>query len=191
MSTDTPPGFYAARTRAMKREGVAGWRTAVTLRAGRLAAVGEDGGAIWVDPADVARMRVGYEESKRGKHFQTRIWRTGQLNPLVLHPLTQYDPNYSATIQAFAAAVAAIGGVGRIERGITAFWAWAGPVLMGLLFLAAAAVGIVVLADHVWWQRCAVALVPGVLFAVLLWNTLTRLAPRPIVELSELDKQLP
>jgi hypothetical protein len=28
-------------------------------------------------------------------------------------------------------------------------------------------------------------------FAVLLWNTTARLAPRPIKELSELDRQLP
>src|ERR671911_625888 len=52
----TEPGFYAVRTRALKREGVTGKRAAVTLRAGRLGIVGEDGGAIWVDPADIAAM---------------------------------------------------------------------------------------------------------------------------------------
>ena len=80
MST-TEPGFYAARTGALKREGVTGKRAAVTLRAGRLGIVGEEGGAIWIDPADIASMRVGYDESKYGKHFHTRIVRTSRPSP--------------------------------------------------------------------------------------------------------------
>ena len=77
----TEPGFYAVRTRALRREGVTGKRAAVTLRAGRLGIVGEDGGAIWVDPADIAAMRVGYDESKSGKHFHTHIVRRSRPQP--------------------------------------------------------------------------------------------------------------
>ena len=190
MST-TDPGFYAVRTRALKREGVTGKRAAVTLRAGRLGIVGEDGGAIWVDPADIAAMRVGYAESKNGKYFHTHIVRSSRPQPLSLYPAVSKDPHYAATIRALAAAVVQTGGIGRIERGTSAFGAWLAPVLTGLLFLAGLAIGIFVLANHVWWQRFMPALPGAIAFAVLLWNTMARLAPRPIKELGELDRQLP
>lgn len=187
----TEPGFYAVRTGALKREGVTGKRAAVVLRAGRLGIVGEDGGAIWIDPADIAAMRVGYNESRSGKGFLTRIVRTSRPAPLALHPSEKRDPNYAATIRALAAAVAQTGGIGRIERGASAFSAWLGPVLTGLLFLAGLAIGVFVLANHVWWQRFMPALPGAIAFGVLFWNTTARLAPRPIKELAELDRQLP
>jgi hypothetical protein len=189
--TAAEPGFYAVCTRALKREGVKGKRAAVTLLAGRLGIAGEDGGAISVDLADVAFVRIGYEESKSGKQFLTRIVRASRPEPLVLHPLDRYDPNYSATIRAFAAAIAERGGIDRIERGTSVFWAWLGPALMGLLVAAGLGIGLFVLAEHVWWQRFAPALAPVILFGVLLWNTTARLAPRPIRQLGELDRQLP
>ncbi len=185
------PGFYAVGTDALKREGVIGKRAAVTLRSGRLGVVGEEGGAIWIDPADVAGVRIGYDETTRGKHFLTRIMRANQAGPIVLSPLASYDPNYSATIRAFAAAIAQAGGIGRIERGSSAFGAWLVPVLMGLLFLAGLGIGIFVLAENVWWQRFAPALPGAIVFGVTLWNAKARLAPRPIKELGELDRQLP
>src|SRR5829696_4176730 len=104
MST-ADPGFYAVRTRALKREGVTGKRAAVTLRAGRLGIVGEDGGAVWVDPADIASMRVGYDESRSGKHFHTHIVRSCRSQRLSLYPAVSRDPHYAATIRALAAAV--------------------------------------------------------------------------------------
>jgi hypothetical protein len=48
-----------------------------------------------------------------------------------------------------------------------------------------------VLAANVWWQRSAPALPMAVVFGVLVWNAKARLAPRPIKELGELDRQLP
>jgi hypothetical protein len=62
---------------------------------------------------------------------------------------------------------------------------------MGLLCLAGLAIGVFALANDVWWQRFLPALPGAILFGVLLWNTKTRLAPRPIKELGELDRQLP
>ena len=168
-----------------------GKRAAVSLRDGRLAIAGEEGGAISIDPAEIASMRVGFDETKSGKVFQTSIVRTSRPRPLMLYPVPSYNPGYSATIRTLAAAVVQAGGIGRVERGSSAFWAWLGPVLMGLLFLAGLAIGIVALANDVWWQRFAPALPGAILFAVLLWNTKTRLAPRPIRELGELDRQLP
>jgi hypothetical protein len=63
--------------------------------------------------------------------------------------------------------------------------------MMGLLFAAGLAIGIFVLAKDVWWQRFAPAAPGAILFAVTLWNAKARLAPRPIKELGELDRQLP
>ncbi|MPZ35257.1 MAG: hypothetical protein GEV13_30500 [Rhodospirillales bacterium] len=166
------PGFHAASTGALKRGGVKGKRVAVTMRARRLGIVGEEG-AIWIDPADVASVRIGYEESKVGKQFLTRIVRKSRLEPLVLHPVGHYDRDYGATIRAFSGAVVESGGIERIERGASAFWAWAGPVLTGLLMVAG--VGLIALANHVWWQRFAPALVGAILFGVTLWNAQTRL----------------
>ncbi len=190
MST-AEPGFTAVRTHALKREGVTGKRATVTLRAGRLGIVGEDGGAIWIDPADIASMRVGYDETRNGKLFQTTIVRMSRPQPLALHPLARYDPNYAATIRALAAAVVQAAGIGRIKSGTSAFSAWFGPVLGGLLFLVGLAIAIFVLEKDAWWQRLAPTLPGAILFAFTLWSAQARLAPRPIKELAELDRQLP
>jgi hypothetical protein len=117
--------------------------------------------------------------------------RTGRPELLTLHPLASYDPNYGATIRALAAAVVQAGGIERIERGSSAFWAWLGPVLTGLLFLGGLGVGIFAMVKDAWWQRLAPALPGAILFGVTLWNAKARLAPRPIKELGELDRQLP
>jgi hypothetical protein len=185
------PGFQAVCTYALKREGVKGKRAAVTLRAGRLGIVGEDGGAIWIDPADVERLRVCHDEGRYTEHFHADIVRTSRRDLLVLSPLASRDPNYSATIRALAAAIAERGGIGRIERGRSAFMAWLGPVLVGLLCVVGLGVGLFVLGHHVWWQRFAPAAALAILFGVLLWNAKTRLAPRPVQALGELDRQLP
>lgn len=188
--TTAGSGFQAVCTRALRREGVKGKRAAVTLHNGRLEIAGEEGGTISIDLPDIASIRVGYDESKYRKYFHTNIVRKSRPALLVLSPLSD-DRNYSATVRALAAAIAEAGGLDRIERGTSAFWAWLGPVLMGLLLLAGLGVGLFVLADHVWWQRFAPAAAPALLFSVLLWNTKARLAPRPIKALGELDRQLP
>jgi hypothetical protein len=185
----SPPGFFAVRTRAMKREGFRGKRVAATMREGRLALVGEEGGALWIDPAEVSRVRVGYEEAKWGKLYLTRIWRTN-CRTLTLHP-TPADFQYRETIRAFVNAMAAADKLQRVERGVSAFSAWLAPMLFGLLTLAALAIGSCALADFPWWQRYLPALVPAVLTALLYANARARHIPRPLKDLAELDRQLP
>jgi hypothetical protein len=185
----SPPGFFAARTGAMKREGFRGKRVAATMREGRLAIVGEEAGAIWIDPAEVTLVRVGYEEAKWGRLYRTRIWRkVGK--PLTLHPIPA-DYQYRETMRAFIDAIAAAGGMGRVERGVSVFSAWLAPVLFALLTLAALGIGLYALADHVWWQRFLPTLPPAALFALFYWNAKVRHVPRPFVDLAELDRQLP
>jgi hypothetical protein len=184
-----PPGFFAVRTGAMKREGFRGKRVAATMRQGRLGIVGEQGGAIWIDPAEVTRVRVGYEEAKWGKLYLTRIWRRdGKV--LALHP-TPADYQYRETIRAFVAAMAAAGRMDRVERGVSMFSAWLAPALFGLLTLATLAVGIFLLADQPWWLRLLPSLAPAALAAVFYVNARARHIPRPLADLAELDRQLP
>ena len=189
------PGFTAVGTHALRREGVKGKRAAVTLRGGRLVIAGEDGGAIPIDLADVARLRILRNEGRyTDDYFHADIVRTSRRDLLVLSPLAARDPNYSATLRALAMAIALSGGMARIERGTSPFVAWLGTVLVGLLFLAglcAGVLGLSGLADRVWWQRFGPAAALALLFVGLLWNAKARLAPRPIKELGELDRQLP
>ena len=47
--------------------------------------------------------------------------RSSRSQPLSLYPAVSRDPHYAATIRALAAAVVQTGGIGRIERGTSAF----------------------------------------------------------------------
>src|SRR5687767_13329638 len=72
----TEPGFTAVCTDALRREGVKGKRAAVTLRAGRLVIAGEEGGAIPIDLADIARLRIFHNEGRYTDYFHADILRT-------------------------------------------------------------------------------------------------------------------
>jgi hypothetical protein len=188
------PGFTAVGTHALRREGVKGKRATVTLAAGRLVIAGEEGGAIPIDVADIARLRVLHNEDRYTDHFHAHIVRTSRRDLLVLSPLTKRDPNYSATMRALAMAIALSGGMARIERGRSPYAAWQGIVVVGLVVLVglcAGLFGLFGLADRVWWQRFGPAAAFALLFFGMLWNTKARLAPRPIRDLGELDQWLP
>ena len=192
------PGFTAVCTHALKREGVKGKRAAVTLAAGRLVIAGDEGGAISIDPADIACLRVLHNEDRYTDYFHAHIVRTSRRDLLVLSPLTNRDPHYSATMRALAMAIALSGGMARIERGRSPYAAWQGTVVVGLLCLVGLCAGLFAgvlgfsgLADRVWWQRFSPAAALALLFFGMLWNAKARLAPRPIRDLGELDQWLP
>ena len=175
-----------------------GKRAAVTLRAGRLVIAGEDGGAIPIDLADVARLRIFHNEDRYTDYFHADILRTSRRDLLVLSPIVGRDPHYSATMRALAMAIALSGGMARIERGRSPYAAWQGTVVVGLVFLVglcaglfAGVLGLSGLADRVWWQRFGPAAALALLFFGMLWNAKARLAPRPIRDLGELDQWLP
>ena len=98
MSTGEP-GFTAVGTHALKREGVKGKRAAVTLRGGRLVIAGEEGGAIPIDVADIARLRILHNEDRYTDHFHAHILRTSRRDLLVLSPIVARDPHYSASMR--------------------------------------------------------------------------------------------
>lgn len=190
-ASETGPAFHAIATRALKREGFAGDHIWVGCREGRLDLIGEKGGQIRLAPKDILRIRIGYEETKYSKIYQTVIWRRGATKPLDLTPVGDHRANYAATMRAFAGQMAAAGLQNRIERGVSKFSAMLGPVLIGILALAAVCISIFVLTEEPWWGRMIVPFIPIVLLGFLLWNMLARQMPRPIQDLAELDKQLP
>ncbi|HWA42003.1 MAG TPA: hypothetical protein VHA10_02260 [Hypericibacter adhaerens] len=185
------PAFHAAMTRALKREGFAGGHVWVGCREGRLDLIGESGGQIRIAPKEVARLRIGYEETKYRKLHQMLIWRQGVAQPLNLAPLGEHGAHYAATVRAFAADLAAEGKLAAIERGTSRFSAVLGPVLMAIPAFGALAISIFVLEEEPWWGRMIVPAVPLAIFALLLWLCFARHMPRPIQSLMELDKQLP
>jgi hypothetical protein len=136
-------------------------------------------------------MRVGSEDTKYGRCYECRLWVAGsEAPPLVLQPLGRRPPEYGATVRAFAGALAAAGGLERIEGGVSRAAALFMPVAIGLLFLAAAGIALFALGNEPWWGRLLVPLVPGLLFALGVRLAITRYWPRPIRSLAELEPHL-
>jgi hypothetical protein len=190
-ASEAGPAFHAIATRALRREGFAGDHVWVGCREGRLDLIGEKGGEIRLMPKDILRIRIGYEESKYAKIYQTVIWRQGTAKPLDLTPVGDHRANYGVTMRTFAGQMMASGHQNRIERGVSKFSAVLGPALIGILVLAALCLSIFVLTEEPWWGRTIVPLVPTLILGALIWNMITRQLPRPIQDLAELDKQLP
>ena len=190
-ASEAGPAFHAIATRALKREGFAGDHIWVGCREGRLDLIGEKGGQIRLAPKDIRRIRIGYEETKYSKIYQTAIWRQGAARPLDLTPVGDHRVPYGTTMRAFAGQMAAAGLQDRIERGMSKFSAMLGPVSIGILVLAALGLSIFVLDEEPWWGRLIVPVIPILLLGFLIWNMMARQLPRPIQDLTELDKQLP
>jgi hypothetical protein len=141
--------------------------------------------------ARIAKMRVGYTESKEGLHYETYVWIEGDAKPIYLAPLDDGELTaYRANIRVLASAM---GKAGRpVLTGTSLFNALIAPTLFGILFFAALTISIVIMDDgFVWWQPLAIAGVPGVLFGVFVWQTIYRFWPSRADEIADLDKQLP
>jgi hypothetical protein len=191
--TDAPPGFTAYGSRRLRKAGAAGKLVRVALEQGALVLGGGDVPAAAWPLATIARIRVGYEESRSGKHFQTMVWRQGAERPVVLSLVREgtWGYDYTMTIRALAAELAATRGLGRVERGIGGFGALLGPVLIIPPFLAASAIALFALTNEPWWGRLIVPAVPTALVALLTWDFLARKQPKPVAGLEELEMQLP
>lgn len=185
-----PPQFTAATTRRLRKAGLAG-TVKVTVTGPQIRLDGEAGGTLVIPIETVKRIRVGVMETKVGRIFQTLVWRGDDERPILLRPLAPYEDNYAATVLAIAAVLAEDGRSASIERGTSAFDAVLGPILMGLLTMAASVVAIFILTDGTWWQRGLVPAFPLALFALLLFLGATRHWPRPIRSETDLLRHLP
>lgn len=183
--------FDAALTRRLRRRGLAGRPVRVAFEGGALTLSGAQSGHLRIAPADVTRMRVGSEDSKYGRHYVWQLWLAdGAERSLALIPMQRGSPPYGATVRAFAAALANVGGLERIEGGLSRAAALYMPIAFGVLFLAAAGVSLFALGNEPWWGRLIVPVVPAVLLLVGIWLAITRYWPRPIRSLEELDRHL-
>lgn len=186
------PHFLAVNNRSLRREGLKGRLVGVFLVVDVLAIMGDESGVVKILAGDVERIRLGYSDSRHGTSYQTRVWRKGMSRPLLI-TLSEERPRgaYRDVARGFAGLVAHFGGLGRVERGDTAFWAWFPVVAFALLSAAAAGVGWFALENSLWWQRAMPAILPVALFVLTWWHALARSAPRPVKDLAELERQLP
>lgn len=189
--TGPATAFRALRSRRLLRAGVRGYPVQVSLDGAWLEFTGTDGAPPWRLPvAAIERMRSGYGDGRGGPYYQTILWPAGD-KPITLAPLREDRWLYAAFVRALAAQVAASRGTGAVERGETAFGALLGPLLIGLLLIAALFVGAYALADHPPHLRWLPALLPALIFGLMLWRYRTVHRPRPVTDLAELDRQLP
>lgn len=183
-------GFHTARTRQLRRAGFEGDYVWVGMREGALELIGENSGFLRVPVQDIVRIRAGFIEAKYIT-YRTILWRRGGGRPFYLYPRPEYHFVYTPTIRGLAAAIAAQGGMSRIERGTSASDALLAPLLMAVPALGGVAVAAFIVTDATWWQRLAVPAIPLVLLALLAWRSATRHFPRSVETLSDLDRQLP
>jgi hypothetical protein len=162
----------------------------VALDDGWLAFAGEDPTVLRLPVAAIERMRSGFVDARGGPFYQTILWPAGD-KPIKLAPLREDRLLYAAFVRALAAEVAAHHGPGAVERGESQVGALLGPVLIGLVLVAALAVCAYALADHPPHLRWIPALVPALIFGLLTWKYRTVHRPRPVADLAELDRQLP
>lgn len=189
---DPPPAcFRAAMTRRLRQAGLKGEWAQVRVTAGVLEITGQHGGQFTVTPTDVARMRVGFVDSKYGKHFVWRLWfATETPSPIDLLPSGRAGHEYGATVRAFAQILANAGALDRIETGVSKYSALFLPALLGGLLLAASAVFIFFRGNESAWGLLATAVPFGLLFGYFTHRTATRHWPRRIARLEELDRQV-
>ncbi|HET9641123.1 MAG TPA: hypothetical protein VFP12_18180 [Allosphingosinicella sp.] len=183
-------GFHAARTRQLRRAGFEGDYVWVGIRDGALELIGEDSGFLRVPVQDIVRIRAGFIEAKPIA-YRTILWCRGGGRPFYLYPQPSHHFLYTPAIRDLAAAVAAHGGIARVERGTSAADALLTPLLMAIPALGGVAVAAWIVTDATWWQRLAIPAIPLVLLALLGWRAVTRHFPRSVGTLSDLDRQLP
>lgn len=172
----------------LRRHGVQGGAT-VALTPTGLKITGAKGGVLQVYATQVERLRSHWSKSKYTTFLETHIWLQGEEKPLKLMT-TGGGPMhaYAAVARGFGAQVARHR-PDRLWRGSSRLAALALAILMGILFLVAAAIGLFILKDDEWWQRMVPAVVPALLTAVGIWVAYL-MWPRPVRDLAEFEAQV-
>ncbi|MBC7896157.1 MAG: hypothetical protein H7066_12150 [Cytophagaceae bacterium] len=182
--------FQCYLTRHMRGLGLEGSGAWVRVSDGLIDLTGIDGGQVRIRLDDIARIRVGFLDSK-GRSYETRIWTPGAEKPMRLTPTIATLGAYGHAIRFVTSQMAGHQRQDRIERGYSKFDAIFGPAMMGVLVLAAMGISIFALGNEPWWGRLLAPAIPLLIFGLLLWLGVSRYWPRPIRQLSDLDVQLP
>lgn len=172
----------------LRRHGVDG-RATVSLLPNGLRITGEKGGSLTLYATQVERLRSAWGKSRYATFYDTWIWLTGEDKPLKIHT-TGGGPaqQYAAVARGFGAQVHK-NHPDRLWRGNTHVGALLMPVLMGMVFLIAAAIGLFALRDDEWWQRMVPAAVPALLTAIGIWLAWVQW-PRPVRSYEEYSDQV-
>lgn len=173
------------------REGFAGSYADVAVARDGVTIKGEERGFFHLPLARIARMRLGFNETRSGIIYEVKLWIEGERKPMPLHPLRESLASYAAATRMLAAALEQDGKLARVHTGVSKFAALLGPVLAGFALAGALFVAGFAMHPPRWWHFVVIPGVPAVAFALLTWQAAARLWPRPVRSLAELDKQLP
>lgn len=152
---------------------------------------GETSGNVHFAPQQISQVRVGFSESKNGKHWLTKIWTSPDARPIELRPTAATRASYAVVVTRFVELMSAHDRRDRIETGSSKFDALFGPVLMGIPAFGAVAIALLILENEPWWGRMLVPLIPLLIFAILAWRARAIFWPRTLVSVEQLAKHLP
>lgn len=172
------------------REGFAGSYADVAVAPEGVTIKGEERGFFHLPLARIARMRLGFNESRSGIDYEVKIWIEGERDPMPLYPL-RHEASYAAAMRTLAAALEQDGKLARVHTGVSKFGALIGPVLAGIVLAGALFVAGFAMHPPKWWHFVVIPGLPAVVFGLLTWQAAARLWPRPVRSLAELDAQLP
>ena len=173
------------------REGFAGSYADVAVAPEGVTIKGEERGFFHLPLARIARMRLGFNESRSGITYEVKIWIEGEREPMALQPLRESLAPYAAAMRVLAAALAQDGKLARVHTGVSKFGALIGPVLAGIALAGALFVAGFAMHPPKWWHFVVIPGLPAVAFGLLTWQAAARLWPRPVRSLAELYAQLP
>lgn len=183
--------FRIRSTAPLRRLGLLGEPVVVELVDGDLLLSGPEGGRLSCPAAEVERLRLGFEETKYSRVHLARIWRDGDDGPLVLVPVDRPARAYGAAMRGFVRAVAAAGGLSRIERGLTFGGAMVLPSSVLALALVASAFALSAWADRGYWGKIVFVAAMAALSALFLVRAFRFDIPRRIRSLEALERFLP
>jgi len=187
---NTVQEFHSFGTRRLRKAGVPGKFVRVVLDGNTLTLKG-DGAERRFHAEEIDRIRVGYEESKHGKYFQTMMWIRGMKKPLILKPGEQNTYPYGETIRAVDAWLAASGGFVKVERGVGQFSAILQMVLLCIPALAYTTLAVFLASAYDWYYWLGAGSLFWLLGGVFIWQYFARRKPRPVADLKELERQTP
>lgn len=186
------PSFEAPIVAMLERAGLKGGMATVRLEDGTLRLSGDSGGDIAIAAGDVERIRiVRFAGGRRPALHETRIWRGGGAEPLLILAPPHHSDDYGAVIRGFASRVAAIGGMDRVSRGPGLATALVQLMLVAFPLILLAGFLLILATDggSLWlWVAAGLA---AAVAAGLVAGLLRHRWPRPIRSLDELDDELP
>jgi hypothetical protein len=190
MNDEADLSFAVINTGRLREAGLVGTQANVVFKDDAFEFTGQDSGGVRLAASNVDRIRVGYEEGKQGRHFQTLIWPRGEQAPIVIHPLGNDRASYGAAIRAFAASLAQAQGLGRVERGVSGASALFGLILGSLpaVMFTALALYLAKPSDWLGWLGGGVVAWG---FSGLMIARYPILRPRPVRDLRELERYTP